>query len=133
MQKCYFNQSAPKILQKSKNALLNNWDATIGQSSNVSLFISTYFTTLSSQKIILTFPSHFNITPLASYTTDYYSTTINSTLLNYTKLTLINNLTISTSSMMFYASVTNSPFVVSSIDLRLYLICNNTMNQTAFR
>jgi hypothetical protein len=68
------------------------------------------FQTLSSsnQKLIITFPSFISLIPIANYSSESY--TLNN--LNYSKITINNNLTITPFSILINLFIKNPPFIV---------------------
>ncbi len=118
MQKCSFNQQAPTKLQKIKSVVVNGWNNKTGElSSTVSFYLNPYFTTLVGQSILITYPSVLTISPSAP-SSFYYSTPINGTSRLY-----ITNMTLTSSSILFYTSIQN-PSYLMTLDISIYVIFN---------
>ena len=119
MQKCTFQQSRPTILQPVRNMVVNGWNNATGQESNISVFISTSFTTLVNQSILVIVPSIWRWIPSSPAVVQ--STT---TLGSMTRVVL-TNLTQTSSSILFYANVVNPGFV-SPLNVEIYVLFNDT-------
>lgn len=68
MQICNFSQPAPTSLRDSIGAILQNWNNSVGASSDVTLTISTFFTPYTS-RILFVYDSNFTISALSPTST----------------------------------------------------------------
>jgi hypothetical protein len=64
MQVCSFQQATPTLLRPSLAANLQNWNSSIGSSSNVTLTISTYFTPFTTNLLFI-YDSNFSISTIS--------------------------------------------------------------------
>ena len=119
MQKCTFQQSRPTTLQPVRNVVVNGWNNGIGQESNISVFISTSFTTLVNQSILVVVPSIWRWTPSSPAVVQSRSTSGSMTRV------VLTNLTQTSSSILFTTNVVNPGFV-SPLNVEIYVLFNET-------
>ena len=79
MQVCSFNQPAPTSLRPSTSLVVQNWNSSVGATSNVTLTLNTYFTPFTNQ-LLFVYDSNFTITPLTPTTSTSTSQNSNNTL-----------------------------------------------------
>ena len=101
MQKCTFQQSRPTTLQPVRNVVVNGWNNRTGQESNISVFISTSFTTLVNQSILVIVRSIWRWTP--SSPAVVRSTSTSGSVTRF----VLANLTQTSSSILFQLNVSN--------------------------
>ena len=111
-------QPAPSLLATSTYFTMEGWGNTVGESSNINLFLTPSLTLLQDPLILLVYPKELIITPkapaLSNFTQDEYFTYL-----------YIGNASLSQSILSFTSSVTN-PSSIISLTLNSYLMYNET-------
>ena len=118
MQVCSFQQATPTLLRTSLAATLQNWNSSVGSSSNVTLTISSYFTPFTTNLLFI-YDSNFSINSISPSQTSSAFIQGNSTYLY-----LSNGVTVG-KSLTFTISVRN-PSTQQPVNFTFYVIYSNT-------
>jgi hypothetical protein len=119
MQVCSFSQPAPTALRNSTGLSLQNWDPSVGSSSNATLTLNTYFTPFTT-RVLLVSDSNFTIAPLAPSNSTSTATQGNNTL------SYLGGGVASSRSLSFLLKVTNPPSQ-QPVQWTVYVIYSNSL------
>ncbi len=90
-----------------KNVIVSGWNNGTGFESNISVYMSTAFTPLVGQSVMLIIPTLWKITPLTPVIV-----MSSSVLNNLSSIYILSNMTVSSSAILFNANIINPGFVI---------------------
>lgn len=119
MQICNFSQPIPTSLRDSIGAVIQNWNSSVGATSDVTLTVSTFFTPYTT-RILFAYDSNFTISALSPTSTTSIATAGNWTY-NYLSGGVPSGKTLS-----FLIRVVNPP-TQQPVSFSIYVIFSNTL------